>query len=68
MKPNNTTKLQLSHDLSLRVFQYYSEYISEDKFQGKELETIAIDFYVDLVPQIQKDFLLTFKNYNIQTL
>lgn len=68
MKPNNTTKLQLSHDLSLKVFQYYSEYISEDKFQDKKLEDIAIDFYVNLMPQIQNDFFQTFKNYNIQKL
>ena len=68
MKTTNPTKLQLSYDLALRVSQFYSEYISEDKFQGTKLEHIAIDFYVNLVPQIQKDFLQTFKNYNIQKL
>ena len=68
MKTTNPIKLQLSYDLALRVSQFYSEYISEDKFQDKKLENIAIDFYVNLVPQIQKDFLQTFKNYNIQKL
>ena len=68
MKTTNPTKLQLSYDLALRVSQFYSEYISEDKFQDKKLENIAIDFYVNLMPQIQNDFFQTFKNYNIQKL
>ena len=68
MKTTNPIKLQLSYDLALRVSQYYSEYISEDKFQDKKLEDIAIDFYVNLMPQIQNDFFQTFKNYNIQKL
>ena len=68
MKTTNPTKLLLSYDLALRVSQFYSEYISEDKFQDKKLENIAIDFYVNLMPQIQNDFFQTFKNYNIQKL
>tara|TARA_X000001036_G_scaffold280251_1_gene260295 strand:- start:199 stop:405 length:207 start_codon:yes stop_codon:yes gene_type:complete len=68
MKTTNPIKLQLSYDLALRVSQFYSEYISEDKFQDKKLENIAIDFYVNLMPQIQNDFFQTFKNYNIQKL
>ena len=68
MKTTNPIKLQLSYDLALRVSQFYSEYISEDKFQDKKLEDIAIDFYVNLMPQIQNDFFQTFKNYNIQKL
>ena len=68
MKTTNPIKLQLSYDLALRVSQSYSEYISEDKFQDKKLEDIAIDFYVNLMPQIQNDFFQTFKNYNIQKL
>ena len=63
---NKETDNNLAEYLSLRVFQYYAEYISKDKFEGKELETIAIDFYKNLIPKIKKDFLEIFKTFTIQ--